>query len=103
MVWSPTCSVTAEVGAKDLMPATTVMQEIARASDVPMDIQVQLDSRFMKLSEVLELRDGSVLALTKPAGEPLDVFVSGALLGSGEIVVFNENFGVRITSFATGN
>jgi flagellar motor switch protein FliN/FliY len=71
-------------------------------ADVPMDIQVQLDSRFMKLSEVIELRDGVVLPLTKPAGEPLDVLVGGALLGSGEIVVFNENFGVRITSFAGG-
>jgi flagellar motor switch protein FliN/FliY len=40
--------------------------------------------------------------LTKPAGEPLDIYVGGARLGNGEVVVFNENFGIRITSLASG-
>jgi flagellar motor switch protein FliN/FliY len=92
-----------QVKTKNPMSTLTLRQELAHMADVLMDIQVQLDSRLMKLSEVLELRDGVVLPLTKPAGEPLDVLVGGALLGSGEIVVFNENFGVRITSFATGS
>lgn len=71
-------------------------------ADVPMTIEVELDRRVVKLLEVLELHSGTVLPLTKPAGEPLDIYVGGAHLGNGEVVVFNENFGIRVTSLATG-
>ena len=84
------------------MSTTPVMPELALMSDVPMNIEVELDRRVVKLLEVLELRAGTVLALTKPAGEPLDIYVGGARLGNGEVVVFNENFGIRITSLASG-
>ena len=84
------------------MSTTSVMPELALMADVPMSIEVELDRRVVKLLEVLELRSGTVLPLTKPAGEPLDVYVGGARLGSGEVVVLNDNFGIRITSLATG-
>jgi flagellar motor switch protein FliN/FliY len=84
------------------MSTTPVMPELALMSDVPMSVEVELDRRVVKLLEVLELRAGTVLPLTKPAGEPLDIYVSGARLGNGEVVVFNENFGIRITSLASG-
>jgi flagellar motor switch protein FliN/FliY len=71
-------------------------------ADVPMSVDVELDRRVLKLLDVLELRSGSVLPLAKPAGEPLDIYVGGARLGSGEVVVFNDNFGIRITAMATG-
>jgi len=83
------------------MSTSPAMPELALMADVPMSIEVELDRRVVKLLEVLELRSGTVLPLTKPAGEPLDIYVGGARLGSGEVVVFNENFGIRITSLAT--
>ena len=84
------------------MSTTPVMPELALMADVPMSIEVELDRREVKLLDVLELRSGTVLPLTKPAGEPLDIYVGGARLGSGEVVVFNDNFGIRITSLANG-
>ena len=84
------------------MSTTPALPELAMIADVPMRVEVELDRRVVKLLEVLELRPGTVLPLTKPAGEPLDIYVGGARLGIGEVVVFNENFGIRITSLATG-
>ncbi|HVP48328.1 MAG TPA: FliM/FliN family flagellar motor switch protein [Bryobacteraceae bacterium] len=84
------------------MSTTSVVPELGHMADVPMKIDVELDRRILKLIDVLELRSGSVLPLAKPAGEPLDIYVGGARLGSGEVVVFNDNFGIRITSLATG-
>ena len=84
------------------MSTTPVMPELALMADIPMSIEVELDRRVVKLLDVLELRSGTVLPLTKPAGEPLDIYVGGARLGIGEVVVFNDNFGIRITSLATG-
>ena len=83
------------------MSTTPVLPEMAMMADVPMKIEVELDRRIVKLLEVLELRPGTVLPLSKPAGEPLDIYVGGARLGIGEVVVFNENFGIRITALAT--
>lgn len=84
------------------MSTTAALPDLGPMADVPMSIEVELDRRIVKLLDVLELRSGSVLALAKPAGEPLDIYIGGARLGSGEVVVFNDNFGIRITSLATG-
>ena len=53
------------------------------------------------ISEILELSPGSVLELDKLAGEPVDVLVNGKLLAKGEVVVIDENFGVRITDIVS--
>jgi flagellar motor switch protein FliN len=66
--------------------------------DVPIEVRVELDRLNLKLVDVLNLAPGSVLSLPKPAGEPLDIYVGGILLGSGEIMLLNENLGVRVTA-----
>jgi flagellar motor switch protein FliN len=85
------------------MPVTTALEEISSFADLPIDIRAELDRRFLKLGDVLELVDGSVIPLSKPAGEPLDVFAGGVLLGAGEVNAVNEHFGVRITAFGAGS
>src|SRR5271166_3897948 len=85
------------------MPDITALEAIYPFADLPIDIRAELDRRFLKLGDVLELVDGSVIPLSKPAGEPLDVFAGGVLLGAGEVNAVNEHFGVRITAFGAGS
>ena len=55
----------------------------------------------MLVRDVLELGKGSLIELDKLAGEPVDVFVNGKLIAKGEVVVIDENFGVKVTSIVT--
>jgi flagellar motor switch protein FliN/FliY len=74
-------------------------EEIAPLADVPLEIEVELDRRTMSARAVLELQPGSVIATSRSAGENLDIYIGGALCGSGEIVVIENLLGVRITDF----
>lgn len=69
--------------------------------DVPLNITVELGATKKSIREILELSSGSVIELDKLAGEPVDVLVNGKLLAKGEVVVIDENFGVRITDIAS--
>jgi flagellar motor switch protein FliN/FliY len=55
----------------------------------------------MLISELLQLGQGSVLELTKLAGEPMDIYVNQRLIARGEVVVVNEKFGVRLTDIVS--
>lgn len=68
-------------------------------SDVPLDVSVELDRRILTMREVLALECGSVIRLTRSAGENIDITIGGALVGFGEIVVIEDSMGVRITDF----
>lgn len=65
--------------------------------DIPLLFTVELGRARRVIKDVLALGPGSVVELDRLAGEPVDVLVNGKLLGKGEVVVINENFGVRIT------
>jgi flagellar motor switch protein FliN len=65
--------------------------------DIPLSLTVELGRNRMLISELLQLGQGSVVELTKLAGEPMDVYVNQRLLARGEVVVVNEKFGVRLT------
>lgn len=65
--------------------------------DVPMQVTVELGRTRKLIRDILELTPGSVIELDKLAGEPVDVLVNGKLIAKGEVVVIDENFGVRIT------
>ncbi len=65
--------------------------------DISLDIKVELGRSYKKVREVLELGPGSVVELNKLAGEPVDILVNDKLFAKGEVVVIDENFGVRIT------
>ncbi|MCD6153248.1 MAG: flagellar motor switch protein FliN [Syntrophobacterales bacterium] len=65
--------------------------------DIPLTVTVELGRGKMMISELLQLGQGSVVELTKLAGEPMEVFVNDRLIARGEVVVVNEKFGVRLT------
>lgn len=65
--------------------------------DIPLEISVELGRVKMLVKEVLDLGAGSIVEINKAAGEPVDVLVNGRLVARGEVVVVEDNFGVRIT------
>ncbi|MDI6687805.1 MAG: flagellar motor switch protein FliN [Desulfobacterales bacterium] len=69
--------------------------------DIPLTVTVELGRGRMLISELLQLGHGSVIELTKFAGEPMDVFVNNRLIGRGEVVVVSEKFGVRLTDIVS--
>jgi flagellar motor switch protein FliN len=66
--------------------------------DIQVTLTVELGRTDMIIQDILELTAGKVIELDRLAGEPLDILVNGKLLAKGEVVVVDENFGVRITS-----
>ena len=65
--------------------------------DVKLDLRVELGRTAIPVREVLQLGAGSIVALQKMSGEPVDILVNGKLIARGEVVVVDENFGVRVT------
>ena len=72
-------------------------QSIDLLGEVELDLRVELGRTQMRLEEVLQLRQGSVVALDKLAGDPVDIFANGRLIARGEVLVMNDNFCVRVT------
>ena len=65
--------------------------------DVPLEFSVVLGKTKKTIKDVLALGAGSVVELNKLADEQLEVYVNGKLIAQGEVVIINENFGIRIT------
>jgi len=65
--------------------------------DIPLDISVELGRTRLVVKEVVDLGVGSIVEIDKAAGEPVDIMVNGRLVARGEVVVIEDNFGVRIT------
>ena len=65
--------------------------------DIPLKVTVELGRTKMIVSDLLNLGQGSVIELSKLAGEPMEVLVNDKLVARGEAVVVNEKFGVRLT------
>lgn len=81
------------------MESTSPSQEIAHLADVPVEIETQLDCRVMSMRSILDLDVGHVIRMTRSAGENIDVYVGGALVAFGEIVIVEDTLCVRITDF----
>jgi flagellar motor switch protein FliN/FliY len=79
----------------------TLQEEVVHIADVRIEVEVQLDQRWMKLSEILALEEGSILEMRRSAGENIDIYVGAKLLAFGEIVIIENIMGVRITDFNT--
>ncbi|MCM3787562.1 flagellar motor switch phosphatase FliY [Domibacillus indicus] len=69
--------------------------------DIPLQVTVELGRTNRNVKDILELTSGSIIELDKLAGEPVDVLVNNRLIARGEVVVIEENFGVRITNIAS--
>ena len=65
--------------------------------DIPLQVTVQLGKTKRTVKEILELSSGSIIELDKLAGEPVDIHINDRLIAQGEVVVIDENFGVRVT------
>lgn len=70
--------------------------------DVELDLRIELGRTEMYLEDVLKLRRGAVVSLDKLAGDPVDIYVNGRLIGRGEVLVLNDNFCVRVAELLTG-
>ena len=65
--------------------------------DIPLQVTVELGRKRLLVHDLLQLSQGSVIELTKQIGEPFEVLINQKLIARGEIVVINDQFGVRIT------
>jgi flagellar motor switch protein FliN len=75
---------------------------LALIRDVELDVKIELGRTQMYLEDVLRLHKGSVVALDKLAGDPVDIFVNGRLIARGEVLVLNDNFCVRVAELVAG-
>lgn len=82
-------------------PSNVKEQDINLILDIPVNLSVELGRTKMAIKDLLNLTQGSVIALDGLAGEPLDILINGYLIAQGEIVVVGDNYGVRITDIIT--
>jgi flagellar motor switch protein FliN/FliY len=71
--------------------------ELERLHDVPVELTVEIGRTRMTIGETLALGPGSIVSLQRLAGEPVDLLVNGKRIAYGEVVVIDEEFGLRIT------
>ena len=72
-------------------------ENIALIKDVPLEVTVELGRTNKTIQDILDFAPGTIIELNKIAGEPIDVLVNGKYVAKGEVVVIEENFGVRVT------
>ncbi|MCX7654892.1 MAG: flagellar motor switch protein FliN, partial [Fervidobacterium sp.] len=78
-------------------PTAVPPKNIDLILDIPLKVTVELGKTEMYIRDILNLGPGSIIELDKLAGEPVEVLVNGKPVARGEVVVIDENFGVRIT------
>lgn len=77
--------------------AQSTVQSLDFILDIPLKVSVELGRTRLPIRDILQLCQGSVVELSKFAGEPLEVLVNDRLIARGEVVVVNEKFGIRLT------
>jgi flagellar motor switch protein FliN/FliY len=76
--------------------------QLERLRDVPVELAVEIGRTQMTIGETLALGPGSIVTLNRLAGEPVDLLVNGTPIARGEVVVIDEEFGLRITEVVPG-
>lgn len=76
-------------------------RNLALLYDVPLNVTVELGRARRAIRDILDLAPGSILELDKLAGEPVDILVNNKRIATGEVVVIDENFGVRVTDIVS--
>jgi flagellar motor switch protein FliN/FliY len=87
-------------------PTTTLTSDgadLGRVIDVPVELAVEIGRTTMTIGETLSLAPGSIVSLNRLAGEPVDLLVNGKVIAQGEVVVIDEEFGMRITDIVSTN
>ncbi len=77
--------------------------DLERLHDVPVELAVEIGRTRMTIGETLALGPGSIITLNRLAGEPVDLLVNGKPIARGEVVVIDEEFGLRVTEVVTGS
>jgi flagellar motor switch protein FliN/FliY len=72
-------------------------ESIDLVGDIPVELTVELGRTVRRIGEILEYGPGTVIELDKLVGEPLNIYANGKFIARGEVVVIDDNFGVRIT------
>ena len=75
--------------------------DLSRLHDVPVELAVEIGRTRMTIGQTLELRPGSVVSLNRLAGEPVDLLINGKPIARGEVVVVDEEFGLRVTEIVS--
>ncbi|MBB6695916.1 flagellar motor switch protein FliN, partial [Cohnella xylanilytica] len=83
------------------VPAHLDETNLGLLMDIPLKVTVELGRTKKQIKEILELSQGSIIELDKLAGEPVDILVNNKLIAKGEVVVIDENFGVRVTDIVS--
>jgi flagellar motor switch protein FliN/FliY len=78
-------------------PVEPSSAELERLYDVPVELAVEIGRTQMTIRETLALGPGSIVTLNRLAGEPVDLLVNGKPIARGEVVVLDEEFGLRVT------
>lgn len=78
-------------------PGSGAQVDLSRLSDIPMELSVEIGRTHMTVGETLDLRVGSVVTLERLAGETADLLVNGSAIARGEVVVIDEQYGLRVT------
>lgn len=82
---------------RDLGDAVPNAENLDLLLDVNLQVSVELGRARLKFRDVLNLAQGSVVELSRQSSEPVDIMVNGALLATGEVVVVDDHFAVRVT------
>ena len=86
----------AQFQSLDITELTQQKENIGIIMDVPLEVTVELGRTSRKIREILEFVPGTIVDLDKIAGEPIDILVNGKFVATGEVVVVDENFAVRV-------
>ncbi|ANX12294.1 flagellar motor switch phosphatase FliY [Fictibacillus arsenicus] len=81
----------------DFGSSQTESKNLDMLLDIPLQVTVELGRTKKTIKDILEMSAGSIVELDKLAGEPVDIFVNQKMIAKGEVVVIDENFGVRVT------
>ena len=84
-------------------PTPSSDPDLRRLSDVPLELSVEIGRTRMTVGETLQLRAGSIVTLERLAGEPVDLLVNGTPIARGEVVVVDEQFGLRVSEIIEGD
>ena len=93
----PADSTPQPVPEPDLAASPNGLITLGMLREVPLEVSAELGRARMSVSEILQLNVGSVVELDRTAGSPVDVVVNGSLIARGEVVVIDDEYGVRIT------
>lgn len=85
------------------LPQIPNMNDMGRVLDLPVDANVELGRAKLSIADLVGLRPGTVVELNQTAGAALDLVVNGCVVARGEVVIVNDQFGLRVTDILSSS